>query len=71
MSTQFDTAGMPSFNHNTQTANGHRNTNTGNPNGDIVDRTAGDNPIDQKAQGLSTAMGGADLNMQSKPSWLY
>jgi hypothetical protein len=70
MSSQFDTVGMPELSQDTPVSNGLRNTNTGNPHGDIVDKTAGDNPINPKAQGLSTNQG-ANLEMQSKPSWLY
>jgi hypothetical protein len=69
MSSQFDTAGMYSLGMNAPVAKGLQDTQRGNPNGDVVDNTAGDNKIEPKAQGLSTSMG-ASLEMQSKPSWL-
>ena len=66
---QFTTAGMD-ITQNTAVSNGLRNTQTANPLGDRVDNTAGDNPVEPKAQGASTNQGGY-LEMQSKPSWLY
>jgi hypothetical protein len=69
MSSQFDTVGMYDFSQNAPIAN-LRDTKLGSSNGNSVDNSAGDNPIDPKAQGLSTNQG-ADLEKQSKPSWLY
>lgn len=70
MSSQFDTVGMPSFNSNTPVAGGLKDTKLANPNGDVVDRTAGDNPINPVAQGLSTNQG-AYIEGQARPSTLY
>jgi hypothetical protein len=70
MSTQFDTAGMQSLAQNTAVSGGLQDTNRGNPLGDRVDNTAGDNNTTPQAQGLSSNQG-AYLDMQSKPSWLY
>ena len=70
MASQFDTVGMPGFNQNDSITHHLQDYTIGNPHGDVVDRTAGDNPIAPQAQGLSTAQG-SYIDMQSRPSWLY
>ncbi len=65
----FDTVGMPEFGQNTAVAGGLRNTNTGNPQGNVVDNSEGKREVADKSQGLSTNLG-AYLERQAKPKSL-
>lgn len=65
---------MPPLDLYTKGENVHRNTNYGNPFGDVVDNSVGDNLASrmEKAQ-VKTEVNrlGVSLRMQSAPSWLY
>lgn len=59
--------GMPSFTMNTTTNNSLRDTQRGNSNGDVVDNTASDNPLNDNGMRTDPADArGAYLNQQSK-----
>jgi len=59
--------GMPSITMNTPTNHGLRDTQLGNPNGDVVDNSASNNPLNDNGVPPDLAnASGAYLNMQSK-----
>lgn len=61
------------MNNSTPGTNTHIDTQYGNPLGDVVDNSSGDNLADNTSQGnpVTTSRGsGCCLSMYSKPSWL-
>ena len=48
------------------------NTKYGNPLGNVVDNSAGENPVEENIKNTNrSGGGGSNLSMYSKPSWLY
>jgi hypothetical protein len=70
----FNFIGMPPPEIYTPGELQHTDTKLGNPLGDVVDNTAGENPVDGTENGGTVKTvrggGGCNLGMYSKPSWL-
>lgn len=64
-----DFIGMPEPDLYTQEGNQLSNTNRGNPNGDVVDNSAGSN-LPENKKNPTRGSSGHSLGMYSKPSWL-
>jgi hypothetical protein len=62
--------GMPGISVSVPDGDKLSNVNRGNPNGDVVDNTAGEN-LEKNITNPKRQSTGHSFNMYSRPSWLY